>query len=248
MAEVLAKLLVLFLCVLKENFVACARLNCYQALADCNTDGICGNKLKKYTRECETIVDVDSFYTYSTMTNTTMYPCSKSCIKSIKSLRKTDKGNALWSCDCLLDARCIALKTRTEKCLAIANGTYRKTVGCSYAYYKCMKDPTCKAAQMDFLTKCAKIFTLTACTNHCLCSQKRLFSLAIGQPLLDCECDGSDELYCLGLRAHADYMKCSWKKRSNRKRLRKRCRRCKQRKSKGDKCGKRDRSKKRDRV
>jgi hypothetical protein len=241
MAELLVKLVVLFLCLFNVHFVTCSTVSCYQALADCNNDVICAIKLSQYAKECETIVD-----TYNTITNVSMYPCSTSCVNAIKSLRQTVKGKALWKCNCVLDAHCISLKTRTEKCLAIANGTYRKRVGCTYAHYKCMIDPRCKDAQMDFLTKCAKIFTLTDCTDQCLCSQKRLFNLPFGRPLLNCECDGYDELYCLGLRAHADSMKCSWKKiRRSRKKLKKRCKRCKQRR-KGDKCGRREKPKRKD--
>ena len=132
-----------------------------------------------------------------------------------------------------------------EKCLAIANGTYRKRTGCTLALYRCMKDSKCREAQIDFLAKCTKLFTLTACTNQCLCSQKRLFTLPVGRPLRDCECDGSgtEELYCLGLRAHAKNMDCSWKKRRTRRRLKKkRCKRCRQRR--GDRCGRRVQKKK----
>ena len=243
MAVLLVKWVVLFLLLIQSLFITCATLNCYQALADCNSDARCAIKLKQYAQECESIVD-----TYNTMTNSSRYPCSTSCVTAIKSLRQTVKGIALWKCDCLLDAHCISLKTRTEKCLAIANGTYRKRIGCTYAHYKCMNDQKCKDAQMDFLTKCAKIFTVTACTEQCLCSQKRLFGLDVGRPLMNCECDGSDELYCLGLRAHAKHMKCSWRRNKRaRKRLKKRCKRCKQRK-KGDKCGRRDKSKRKDWV
>lgn len=242
MAEVFAKVVLLFLCVLKAHFIACGgKINCYQALADCNSDAICRVKLQKYAVECATIVD-----THYTRTNVSKYPCSSSCVKAIKSLRQTIKGSALWKCNCFLDARCISLKTRTEKCLAIANGTYRKRIGCSYAHYRCMKDTKCYAAQMNFLEKCAKLFTLTDCTEQCLCSQKRLFAVPVGRPLSNCECDGADELYCLGFRAHADHMRCSWKKiRRSRKKLKKRCKRCKTRK-RGDKCGRRDKPKKKD--
>ena len=240
MTQVLAKLVLLFLCVLKSLFVTCATINCYQALTDCHNDARCAIKLKHYSSECESIVDI-----YNT-SNASKYPCSSSCVRAIKSLKQTEKGNALWKCNCIMEARCISLKTRTEKCLAIENGTYRKRIGCTYAHYKCMKDSQCKEAQIDFLTKCAKIFTLTECTDQCLCSQKRLFGLPTGRPLLNCECDGSDELYCLGLRAHADHMKCSWKRvRRSRKKLKKRCKRCKQRR-KGDKCGRREKPKKKD--
>ncbi|CAB4008597.1 Hypothetical predicted protein [Paramuricea clavata] len=240
MAEVLARLVVLFLCLLSHLMMSEA-LNCYQALGDCNTDEKCTSKLKQYAKECENIVD-----TYNTMSNASKYPCSASCVRAIKSLRQTTKGNALWKCNCLLDAHCISLKTRTEKCLAIANGTYRKRIGCTYAHYNCMKDTKCQDAQMDFLKKCAKLFTLTECTEQCLCSQKRLFGLAVGRPLRNCECDGSDELYCLGLRAHADQMKCSWKNiRRSRKKLKKRCKRCKQRR-RGDRCGRREKPKRKD--
>jgi hypothetical protein len=233
-------ILVLFL-LTQSSFITCSTSNCYQALADCENDARCSVKLKEYAHECESIVD-----TYKVLTNSSTYPCSTSCVTAIKSLRQTEKGRALWKCDCRLDAHCISLKTRTEKCLAIANGTYRKRMGCTYAHYRCMIDPRCKDAQMDFLTKCAKIFTVTECTEQCLCSQKRLFGLTIGRPLMNCECDGSDELYCLGLRAHADHMKCSWKKiRRSRKKLKKRCKRCKQRK-KGDKCGRREKPKRKD--
>ena len=244
MAQELAKFLLLFLYLLKSNVVVCGTQNCYKALADCNNDDSCGNKLKVYVTECAEIVD-----TYRIKTNESMYPCSNSCVKAIRSLRQTARGKALWKCNCVFDAHCMALKTRTEKCLAIENGTYRKKVGCSYAHYKCMKDSKCKVAQLDFLTKCAKLFTLTECTDQCLCSQKRLFGLPVGKPLLNCECDGSDELYCLGLRAHADHMNCSWKKRrrTRNKLKRRRCKRnCNKKKKKGEKCGRRDKSKKKD--
>lgn len=217
--------LVIFLCLLKEYFIVCTAKDCYAALGECNTDSKCSLKLNNYSQECGTIVDISN-----TIPNASRFPCSDGCVKSIKSLMRTKKGKDLWTCECNLDANCLTLKARTEKCLAIANGSYRQRTGCTVVMYRCMMDTKCNKAQMEFLLKCSKLFSLTACTKECLRSQKKLFSLEKGRPLMDCECDGLDETYCLGLRAHAEYMKCKikarniCKKRRSRKRNRKRCR------------------------
>ena len=234
--SVLSVKFVTALCLVYANLSVCLAANCYKALAECHLDTKCARKLLRYANECASIVN-----TYNTNLNISLInPCSNSCVRSIKALRKTSKGRALWKCNCYLDGRCISLKTRTEKCLSIANGTYRKRTGCTLARSNCMRDTSCREAQNDFLKECAKLFTLEDCTDRCLCSQKRLFNLSNGRPLFNCECDGSEEMYCLGLQAHADYMKCSWKehRRARRKLKKKRCKRCRDRR-RGMKCGRR---------
>ena len=206
----------LLLCLLEGYvMVRASSKDCYGALSDCNEDTKCSRKLSHYAKECGTIVDVSTSFD-----NATRFPCSKSCVNSIKTLMQTKKGKALWKCDCKLGAHCLTLKSRTEKCLAIANGTYRKRTGCTAVLYTCMTDSKCKKMQMEFLAKCYQINV--KCTRDCLRSQKRLFSLPVGKPLMDCECDGVNELYCLVFRAYANLMKCNWGTRRRRRRYKNR--------------------------
>lgn len=219
--------LLVFLCVLKEHAIESDTKDCYQAVSDCRNDSKCARMLQIYEKECKSIVNI-----FDIFSNTSMFPCSSKCVNSIKSMMQTTKGAMLWKCECNQDGECLTLKTRSQKCLTIANGTYRKRTGCSVVQAKCLKNSKCKQAQKEFLRKCSKLFSSTNCTANCLSSQKKLFSLAIGRSLMDCECDGLEELYCLVLRAHAERLKCYWKNWKNwknrRDRKRKRCKRQRQ--------------------
>ena len=172
---------------------------CARARYNCKEDVfLCRAVFGRFATACDVTVRTNMY-------PPTPKPCSKVCLSAISILKSTKKGKELFDCDCNLGGDCLVVKARIEKCFDTSR---RRRVSCTRAWWNCTRDPTCCFLKSKFLDDCRELFNSVRC-EKCLRIEERLFEHSTyGRALKNCECDGSSEAYCRGIKAHAQQLRC----------------------------------------
>merc|ERR1711973_587665 len=74
---------------------------------------------------------------------------------------------------------------------------------CSEVRKNCSKKKQCFKSMGLFLKGCSRLISGVECTDDCLAAKNGFLKLSIGKILEnECECDGVEEPFCRGIRAH----------------------------------------------
>ena len=177
-------------------------VSCRESLADCKRDLNCSLALYSVfgKEECYTAIGYNP--DTETVHRGMVLPCPLSCVNAIKALTSLPKGKVWENCKCVnRDPVCLTLKARLRRCIDSRRENYT-IFSCTKAREHCNKDEKCDEAQKEFLQSCSLLISGVNCTQACKTAQDGLLSLELGKALNDCECDGMEEYYCRGIRAH----------------------------------------------
>ena len=179
-----------------------SEISCDDAFKNCETDFGCSQILYQifHAQVCRRALGCEPS-PYFKITGPMEQKCPLTCVQAIKSLTSRPKGKALESCDCKSDAVCLTLKSRLQRCVLKSEGNYT-IFSCTTARARCNNNTICKKVQRNFLRRCTHLISGSECTQDCKDSQDELLESELGKALNDCECDGREEPYCRGIRAH----------------------------------------------
>lgn len=189
------------------------QISCNDALDNCKRDLKCLILLNRVfnRRICSSALGFDDD---NQIRGGMQKTCPATCVQAIKNLTSSPRGRLLESCSCKREATCLTTKARLQRCVLMSDKNY-KILGCTKARKRCTEDENCNKFQNSFLRRCTFLISGVNCTEDCKSSQNELLNSELGKALNDCECDGSEELYCRGIRANYEDL-CKLKTRTTR--------------------------------
>lgn len=175
--------------------------SCEQAYRECDLRKACSPSLRAYQNECQS--DLDRMLSVASSGNKTInmsnQQCPTPCLRALVGLRSSDNSEQLMNCDCEDDEYCLQSKSKSQSVCqkqveeAIAPDTQ---VTCSVANWICMSDQSCMDALELFYENCrAPLLSQRQCTPKCNNSLTILYKQAKAAKLINCICDGSEEVF-----------------------------------------------------
>ena len=143
----------------------------------------------------------------SNKNNTDKIQCTDECRKSLEQWKDpTSPYNQFAKVKCGFSESCLAYKNRFKRCVnkkirPILHKNYLLN-GCGKFYQSCEKDSKCKLALNEFYADCNELINGYECTTGCKTALRNLESVAVGESLTSCQCDGTSQYegHCLGIK------------------------------------------------
>lgn len=180
-------------------------LNCFEETKKCTNNFECTHQM---TTVLQTLCG--SSLGYSIQEQSFVKPaakkCPRKCAEELHKFTTNGHGKYLVDCNCPnRDSTCLTMKSRIKKCIASGLGwpVNDTKPSCSEARINCTNNPDCRRAMRHFLRQCSRLISGVECNDDCRRAQNGFLQLSIGKLLEnECECDGLEEPFCRGIRAH----------------------------------------------
>ena len=180
-------------------------LDCFEETNKCTNNFECTHRM---TTVLHTLCGSSLGYSIqeSTFTKAAAKKCPRKCAEELHKFTTTGRGRYLVDCNCPnRDSTCLTMKSRIKKCIASGLGWPMNDTkpSCSEARLNCTNNPDCNRAMGHFLRQCSRLISGVECNEDCRKAQNGFLELSIGKLLEnECECDGVEETFCRGIRAH----------------------------------------------